>query len=138
MAAKLHQTHTTRRIAPAAAYEGALAEPLPELGPYATESEVEQRATELARRTCQLMQRYGINPSDGNAYRDLSFALMKKHVPGFQPVPRQGRPRTRKYDDCLNFMLSELLRCRDGMTGRQVSKFIAELGVMEGSPETSR
>lgn len=138
MVAKLDQTHTTRRLVSAAKYEGALAEPLPELGTYATESEVEQRAAELARKTFELMQHHGINPSDDNAFRDLSFALMKTHVRGFQPVPRQGRPRTRKYDDCLNFMLSELLRRRDGMAGRQANNFIAKLRVIEGSPETLR
>jgi hypothetical protein len=138
MVAKLNRTDTTRKHASVAKYEGALAEPLPELGTFATEAEINQRAAELARRTILLFQHYRIVPSDGDAYRNLSFALMKRHVGGFRPAPRQGRPATRKHDDCLIFMLSELLKHRDGMTERQASNMIADLRLTEWTAETLR
>jgi hypothetical protein len=80
-----------------------------------------------------LFRKYGIDPNDQNAWRDLALALARRHEPGY--LRPRGRPK--EHDDDVELILMiELLRCRDGLTIADTCKAIAEKGAIKGKPKT--
>jgi hypothetical protein len=120
-------------------YRGPLAEPIHVPTRLASEAEWDQWNATLETKMHLLMQHFGIDPADLGAWARLSCELAQRHVPGFMPPPKkQGRPPARNQDDITLWYLFDLLKRRDGMTGRPASEVIAKAGAMRGTPGTLR
>ena len=74
----------------------------------------------------RLMRHFKIDPADPDAYRRLAIALAMRHVPGFGPPRKPGRPRERT-DDALIVSLFTMLR--EGVSERDASQIIENAGV---------
>lgn len=81
----------------------------------------------------RLFQKYGIDPTGGDRWRDIALALAERHEPDFSSRKR-GRPREHDDDPKLILMI-ELLRYRDGMSITKACKAIAEKGAIKGEPK---
>ena len=119
-----------RKAAKRGAYEGQLAEPMYPPSVLGTLSELEW-AQKRAVKTALLLKHFGIDPNSENAGMELAVALAERHVPGFMPPPRRGRPK--QHDDIKLALHIELLRVRDGLTMEAATKKIAAMGTFNGT-----
>jgi hypothetical protein len=112
------------------AYEGQLAEPMYPPSALGNLSKLEW-AQKRAVKTVLLLEHFGIDPNDENSWKKLAVALAERHVPGFMPPPRRGRPK--QHDDIKLALLVELLGERDGLKIKAATDEIADFRIFSGT-----
>ena len=112
------------------AYKGPLAEPMYPPSVLGTLS-CEEWAVKRAEKMALLFKHFGIDPNSKNAGMALANALAERHVPGFMPPPKRGRPK--QNDDIKLALAIELLRERDGLGAEAAAEKIASCGLLKGT-----
>jgi hypothetical protein len=67
---------------------------------------------ELGLKVALLFDHFGIDREDKNAWQELAFALMMRHVPGFRLPPVQGREEARGFQDITLIIVVRILMRR--------------------------
>jgi hypothetical protein len=88
-------------------------------------------AQKRALKTVLLLKDLGIDPNGEISWKKAFVALAERHVPGFKPPARRGRPK--QHDDIKLALLVELLRVRDGLTMEAATDKIAAMGTFSGT-----
>jgi len=117
-------------------YAGSLVKPLPRPLLLSPDTEWDAWIEALQEKMRSLMAHFEIDPADPCAFGKVAFELAFRHVRGFGPPSRKGRPRERDYDDFRLVMLFSLLTKGYGMSQIQASAAIESDRCIAGKSTT--
>jgi hypothetical protein len=118
-------------------YAGLLAEPMPTPTLLSSEAEQEEWTRVLTEKMHFLMRHFDVDPADPYAYVTVALKLARRHVPGFSPRRRAGRPRARN-DDVLILSLVTMIIMQKGVSESEACRIVEKARVTRKKAETLR